>query len=204
MGVTGLSVRRCHGTSSICGAVWGAWATGQNSTRTSLGTNCSKELSPPPFGHKELIFSRDWYRRLKPDGILELVEIDLEPHWDNGKTIPPNHPLKRWFDTVLNATTQAGRSIGWRHDTLHMLRSQGFIDIRTEVIRLPITSRPSSCHAKTQALSEFYTEALIASLEPLALGSLTQSLGWPALSVRQFADVVQKTLLKIIWLTSVQ
>lgn len=153
--------------------------------------------SPSPFGHKELIFSRDWYRRLKPDGVLEHVEIDLEPQWDNGKTIPPNHPLKRWFDTVLYATTQAGRSIGWRYDTLHMLRSAGFVEIKTEVIRLPITSRPSSWDAKTQALSEFYTEALIASLEPIALGPLTQSLGWPALNVRQFADVVHKTLLKI-------
>lgn len=194
MGATGFLVRRSHGTSSTCGGAWGAWSPGHNSTRTSISTTAPRNC--PPFGHKELI-SRDWYRRLKPEGAYEQVEIDLQPRWDNGKTISRDHILQRWFDTLLYATTRAGRSIGWRHDTEQMLRSQGFIEIRTEVIRLPITARPSSYGTRSQNLSELYTAALIASLEPLALGPLTQTLGWSAASARQFTHAVQKNLRQI-------
>lgn len=131
---------------------------------------------------------------MKPDGVFEQVEIDLQPRWDEGNQAPRKHLYQQWFDTLLEATTRAGRSIGWRQDIKQLLLSQGFVDIQTEVIRLPITERPSYHDLKTRNLSVFYTWGLSLSLEAFSLAPFTENLGWSAARVREFIEKLRSIL----------
>lgn len=87
-----------------------------------------------------------------------------------------------------------GRSIGWRQDIEELLLSQGFVDFRTEVIKLPITERPTFHGVKSRTLSAWYTAGLLTSLEALSLRPLTQNLGWPVAGVREFNDGLGRML----------
>ncbi|MCJ1345371.1 hypothetical protein MMC31_003578 [Peltigera leucophlebia] len=135
------------------------------------------------------------YQRLRPGiGIFEQVEIDLEPRCNDGQKVPENHPVRRWFKALLEATTRAGRSIGWREDYHELLTAQGYGNIETEVIKLPITLRAPPHDLKSQRLSQCYNEGLAMSLEALTIGPFTQSLGWSADQVRGLVKELEQNL----------
>lgn len=87
-----------------------------------------------------------------------------------------------------------GRPIAWRRDIKQLLLAQGFVDVRTEVIKLPITIRPASCSREVQALSEYYTKGLIMSLEALSMRPYTQAIGWTPGAVRIFVESLVRFL----------
>lgn len=57
-----------------------------------------------------------------------------------------------------------------------MLESQGFVDIREQIIRVPFNPWPADPHQK--AIGRWYSLGLIQGLEAVSLGPLTRMLGW--------------------------
>lgn len=77
-------------------------------------------------------------------GHLEQVEIDLTPRCDDG-TLPPTAEMVSWADEVFAAMEDHGRSL--RVDsqrTISHLRDTGFVDIKEEVINVPMNGWPAN------------------------------------------------------------
>ena len=144
---------------------WGvaAYQIGRNCTATYL-----REL-PPNYDDASSFGS---HRHLKPGiGYFERVEVDFEPRCDDG-TMPRSCKLVQWYADLKNATEKANRPIRFRvTESKEMLLRHGFVDVKEEIIRLPMNGWPPDRHLKS--LGTDYTawmgyEDLVGmSLQPL-------------------------------------
>jgi len=88
------------------------------------------------------------FKHLKPGyGWLEHVEIDMQPRCDDG-TLPHDSALLLWHGYLMDAMKRADRPMDYNHNTGHLLRQQGFIDVHEEVIPIPFNPWPKDPHQK--------------------------------------------------------
>jgi hypothetical protein len=57
-----------------------------------------------------------------------------------------------------------------------MLDGQGFVDIREQIIRVPLNPWPSDHHQKD--IGRWYNLGLVQGLEAMSLGPLSRMFGW--------------------------
>lgn len=81
---------------------------------------------------------------LKPYyGHIEQVEIDWTPRCDDG-TLPERSVTRLWVDELLGAMDVHGRSMRINsQETVNQLANAGFVDIKTEVIKVPFSGWPT-------------------------------------------------------------
>lgn len=96
------------------------------------------------------------HRHLKPGtGHFERVEVDFEPRCDDG-TMPRACKLVQWYGDLKIATEKANRSIRYsRSAAKDQLVEEGFVDVKEEIIQLPLNGWHSDRHKK--ALGTDYT-----------------------------------------------
>ncbi|KAG9244357.1 S-adenosyl-L-methionine-dependent methyltransferase [Calycina marina] len=131
------------------------------------------------------------FRHLKPQvGYLEQIEIDLEPRCDDD-TIPQFADLKSWYRALDDATTINHRPIKYNPYTGELLTSQGFVDIRHQVIRLPLNPGwTKDSHEKNVA--RWYNLGFTQGLHALTLAPLRRKSNWSMESVQKLVDDVMK------------
>lgn len=123
-------------------------------------------------------------------GHFEQVDIDLRPRCDD-RTLP-YAPVGQWYDWLEDATVRANRSIAYQQDTKQLLEAQGFVDVQTQVIQLPLNPWPSDPHSKE--IGRWYNLGLIEGLEAASLGPLTRVYRWPADDVRKLIKEVKTAI----------
>ncbi|KAH7389151.1 methyltransferase LaeA [Cadophora sp. MPI-SDFR-AT-0126] len=135
------------------------------------------------------------FRHLKPNyGWLEHVEIDMEPRCDDG-TLPANSSLVQWSRLILDATERAYRPLAYNHETGPMLQRAGFVDIKEEVIKIPLNPWESDPHQKD--IGRWYNLGLTQGLEALTTAPLTRMSQWSKADVdRLIADVKREVCSK--------
>ena len=133
-------------------------------------------------------------RHLKPGtGYLEQVEIDLRPRCDDG---PIPNRLQEWYDWLSDSTARGGKPLEYLRSTPDLIRQQGFVDIKEQVIRLPLNPWPigSQEHIHERDIGRWYNLGLCEGVEALSLGPLTRVYEWPAVDVKRLVTEV-KTLI---------
>ena len=126
-------------------------------------------------------------RHLKPGyGHLEQVEIDYQPRCNDGP-IPPR--LALWWSSLADATNRADRPLAFNPNTVHMLRSQGFVDVEETVIRMPFNTWPSSNHEKD--IGRWHNVGLREGLEAMSLGPFFRVFKWSADHIRKLCREVE-------------
>lgn len=127
---------------------------------------------------------------LKPHvGYIEQVEIDWMPHCDSG-TLPPHADILRWAAELLSAMDMHGRPM--RVDsqrTVAYLSEAGFVDIKEEVIKVPISGWSDDPVEKERG--RWLALALIKGLSALTLGPLTRINGRSRAEVDHLAEKVR-------------
>lgn len=101
----------------------------------------------------------------------------------------PFKPVQEWYEWLEDATTRASRSIKYQHNTKQLLEAQGFVDVKTVVIKLPLNTWPADPHLKE--IGRWYNLGLMEGLEAVSLGPLTRVYRWPAEDVRKVVRDVQ-------------
>ncbi|OBT67018.1 hypothetical protein VE03_04506 [Pseudogymnoascus sp. 23342-1-I1] len=116
------------------------------------------------------------FRHLKPSvGCIEHVEIDFYPRCDNG-SLPRNAALIEWADNLMSATEQAYKPLAYNTQTGSMLHSAGFVDIKEEVIRIPVNPWAHDPHQKD--IGRWFNLGLCQGLEAMTLAPMTRILNW--------------------------
>lgn len=131
-----------------------------------------------------------FHSHLKPRvGYIEQVEIDWMPHCDNG-TLPPHADILKWATELLGAMDMHGRPM--RVDsqrTMAYLSEAGFVDIKEEVIKVPISGWPDDPVEKERG--RWLALALIKGLSALTLAPLTRIKGRSRAEVEQLIERVR-------------
>lgn len=135
-------------------------------------------LPPPSYSRAEdnCSLTRVCCRNLRPHfGYMEQVEIDLIPRCDDG-SLPPNAEMLSWASEVFSAMEDHGRSL--RVDsqrTMSYLRQAGFVDIKEEVIKVPINGWP--INPAERELGRFLCLGLTMGLVAMTLAPLARMRG---------------------------
>ena len=161
---------------------------------SDIGRKCTRKCSSMcGYLHTVISFAADAFfcRHLKPGyGHIEQVEIDLRPRCDDGTL--PEKPLLQWYNWLEDATTRGSKSIAYLPNTTQILQAQGFVDIREQIIRLPINTWPADPHGKE--IGRWYNLGLCEGLEAISLGPLTRVYQWPASDVRRLVGEVKTAI----------
>ncbi|KAI6708842.1 methyltransferase LaeA: variant, partial [Diplocarpon mali] len=130
------------------------------------------------------------FRHLKPGyGVMEHVEIDMEPRCDDG-TAPPNSKLVEWTRLLLDATERAQRPLAFNTQTRAQLQRAGFVDIAEQIIKVPLNPWEKDPHLKD--IGRWYNLGLTQGLQALSLGPLTRVRQWTAAEVEALIAEVKR------------
>ncbi|KAI1816895.1 S-adenosyl-L-methionine-dependent methyltransferase [Poronia punctata] len=130
-------------------------------------------------------YIRDIFRCLRPDGWVQMVEIDYNAQSDNG-ALTDSSALRQWSQTYLTAMEQSKnpraprRLGGW-------LRNAGFTDIDERMIPLPMCGWPQN--QREREIGAANQENVRMLLSSVALYPFTQHLD---LSITEFHVLVAK------------
>lgn len=132
------------------------------------------------------------FRSLKPVfGWIEDVEIDFYPRCDDG-SLPPNSALQKWHDWLMDATERACKPLRYNHETRAMLAAQGFVDIRDEVIKIPLNPWERDSHQKD--IGRWYNLGMTEGMEAASLGPFTRIFNWSRDDVIRLITDVKKEI----------
>ncbi|KAK2627424.1 hypothetical protein QTJ16_003390 [Diplocarpon rosae] len=147
---------------------------------------------PPLPGRRAISFLTLLSRHLKPGyGVMEHVEIDMEPRCDDG-TAPPHSKLVEWTRLLLDATARAQRPLAFNPHTRRQLERAGFVDIREQIIKVPLNPWEKDPHLKD--IGRWYNLGLTQGLQALSLGPLTRVWQWTAAEVEALIADVKKEI----------
>ena len=132
-------------------------------------------------------------RHLKPyDGWFEQVEIDWNPRSDDG-SLPRDAYAVRWANELFDAMDSFGRPM--RLDsavTKQRLADSGFVDIKEEVIQMPLNGWPADTHGR--ALGRWFNLGMRQAYQPLSLAPLCRGHGRTPAEVQDLAEKVTAEL----------
>jgi hypothetical protein len=107
-------------------------------------------------------------------------------------SLSPHSPLMAWIHYILDATAAFRRPLAYNTETQVMLERQGFVDIKHEVIEIPLNAWTSDPHTKN--VGRWYQLGLIQGLEALTLAPMTRMRGWQKEDVDQLTQEVRREL----------
>ena len=100
--------------------------------------------------------------------------------------------LSNWYGWLKDATNRGSKPIEYQSNTPETLRTQGFVDIREDVIRLPFNTWPSETLSKD--IGRWYNLGFCEGLEATCLGPFTRVYGWPLTDVKRLIEDVKKVI----------
>ena len=100
------------------------------------------------------------------------MEVDFEPRCDDGTFPVADSKLNEWYGYLKKATIKANRPIAFPRETRNMLQSEGFVDVKEQIIPIPLNPWPKDPHKKTLGL--YYTGWMeTRALESMSMQPLT-------------------------------
>ncbi|GAB7356101.1 hypothetical protein MBLNU459_g6706t1 [Dothideomycetes sp. NU459] len=126
------------------------------------------------------------FTHLQPGhGYIEQLEIDFTPRCDDG-TLPPDSMLNKWYDYLIQATSQTAKPLSYQPNTRQLLQQAGFTDITEQVIQAPY--RAWSADRVQIDIGNFNQTALdlCYGLEALSLGPFSRVFNWTRPEIEAF------------------
>ncbi|KAL2129651.1 hypothetical protein VTI74DRAFT_7485 [Chaetomium olivicolor] len=136
------------------------------------------------------------FRHLKPYyGYIEQVEIDWAPRCDDG-SLQGDAYIVQWTNELLDAMDSFGRPIRLDSNLAKkQLADAGFVDIKEEVIRLPLSGRPAE--APCRDLGRWFNLGIRLACEPLSLAPLSRGHGRTLDEIRGLSEKVREEMYSI-------
>ncbi len=130
---------------------------------------------------------------LKPShGYIEQVEVNWHPRCDDD-TMPQNSYILQWATELMEAMDTFGRSIRLESDaTKRRLADAGFVDIKEEVIRLPVNGWPSEPHGRETG--RWFNLGMRLACQPLSLAPCARGRGKTPREVKDLAENVREEI----------
>jgi hypothetical protein len=130
---------------------------------------------------------------LRPEhGYFEQIEVDFTPRSDDA-SLPQDGHMVRWANEVLDAMDRLGRPLRLNSElTKQRLADAGFVDVKEEIIRLPVNGWPRDAHGRE--VGRWFNIAIRLSLESLMLAPLNLTCGRTPEEVHELAEAVQKEI----------
>ena len=185
----------------------GIWSLGENSwDLIHLRLGCGSVSDWPELYRNVLAYVHHYWkmescvlnlrRHLKPGvGHFERVEVDFEPRCDDG-TMPRACKLVQWYGDLKIATEKAHRSIRYRRmETTEMLLRQGVVDVKEQILQLPLNGWHPDRHLKS--LGTDYTAWMgYDDLVGMSLQAFTHIEGMSPESAKNFAREASLDILR--------
>lgn len=92
----------------------------------------------------------------------------------------------------MEATQQAYKPMQYNHETRAVLVAQGFVDIKEEVIKVPLNPWEKDLHQKD--VGRWYNLGMTQGLEACTLGPFTRMFGWSKEDVLRLTNDVKKEI----------
>ncbi|KAI9046043.1 class I SAM-dependent methyltransferase [Aspergillus affinis] len=132
------------------------------------------------------------YDQLNPGGWFEFAEVDLIVCGDDD-TIQQAKSLKECTRLVKEASARMGRLMGTATEHIQRLSNAGFVNIREDVYKMPMSPWPKD--PKLKELGRYYQVNMLESLDAYSLALLTRVLHWPVEEVRVLLNGARSELL---------
>ena len=98
--------------------------------------------------------------------------------------------LGRWYDWLRDATARGSKSIEYLPETPQEMRRQGFVDVREEVLQMPLNTWPSDLPHKD--IGRWYNLGFTEGLEAMSLGPFTRVYNWPVSDIKLLIEDVRR------------
>lgn len=133
-------------------------------------------------------------RHLKPsNGHIEQVEIDWNPRCDDG-SLRRDAYVVRWANELQDALDNFGRPMRVDSNlTKQRLADASFVDIKEEVIPLPLNGWPADAHGKN--VGRWFNLGMGQAYQSLSLAPLCRGHGWTLEEVQELSENVKKEFL---------
>ncbi|KAK0747805.1 S-adenosyl-L-methionine-dependent methyltransferase [Apiosordaria backusii] len=130
------------------------------------------------------------FRHLKPYyGHIEHVEIDYTPRSDDPSKVHGSM-MSQWTGELLKAMDNFGRSMRLDSDvTKQRLAEVGFVDIKEEVIQLPLNSWGANTHARN--IGRWFNLVMNKAYQPLCLAPFYRGLNKSFSEINAFVEKVK-------------
>lgn len=92
----------------------------------------------------------------------------------------------------MEATERACKPLRYNEETRAMLAAQGFVDIREQIIKIPLNPWEGNSHQKD--VGRWYNLGMTQGLEAVSLGPLTRMFGWTMEDVVRLTNDVKKEI----------
>ncbi|KAH6673106.1 S-adenosyl-L-methionine-dependent methyltransferase, partial [Halenospora varia] len=131
------------------------------------------------------------YKHTKPGGWVEFQEMHHLPHCDDD-TMPADYPLTKFFRVVAEGLRNMGVSLdASRHEAAN-LEAYGFVNVRHEVLKIPIGTWPK--HKTLKMVGLYGRTGIFNGLQAMALGPLCRGMGWSKTQVEVMLVDVRRAL----------
>jgi hypothetical protein len=130
-------------------------------------------------------------RHTKPGGWAEFQEMHYLPHCDDG-TMPPDFPLRNYFSVVTEGLRNLGVLLDASRNEASNLSAYGFINVRHEIMKIPIGTWPMNKTLKKVGL--YAKTGITDGLQGMAFGPLCRGMGWSKEQVEVMLIDVRKAL----------
>jgi len=122
---------------------------------------------------------------------VEFQEMHPLPHCDDG-TMPPDFPLRNYFSAVIEGLRNLGVPLDASRQEASNLSAYGFINVRHEIMKIPIGTWPMNKTLKTVGL--YARTGITDGLQGMAFGPLCRGMGWSKAQVEVMLIDVRKAL----------
>ncbi|KAK0390825.1 hypothetical protein NLU13_0328 [Sarocladium strictum] len=146
---------------------------------------------------------RDWPRlmrqsimHLKPGGWVELQEIHHFPMGQHDRPISLNDPIAQYWSSIREGLSTLGvdSDIIASGELPAMMREAGFVNVKEQVIKIPLGTWPEGQVLKTVGL--YWRTILLDGLQAIGMGPLTRGLRWSPEAVELFLVQVRRAYLE--------
>ena len=97
-----------------------------------------------------------------------------------------------WMHYIMDATASFQRPLAYNPGTKEMLERQGFVDIRHEIIEVPLNPWTTDAHSRD--IGRWYNLGLTQGLEALTLAPMTRMRRWQKEDVDRMVQEVKREI----------
>lgn len=135
-------------------------------------------------------------RHLKPGGWVELQEIHHFPMGQHDRPISLNDPIAQYWSSIREGLSTLGvdSDIIASGELPAMMREAGFVNVKEQVIKIPLGTWPEGQVLKTVGL--YWRTILLDGLQAIGMGPLTRGLRWSPEAVELFLVQVRRAYLE--------
>ena len=109
-----------------------------------------------------------------------------------------NSKLANWHRLVSDAIERAYRPPTYKTDTQGLLEKRGFVDIKKDIIKIPLNSWPADGKEEEEAeeknIRRWYNVAFGLGLEAMSLAPLTRMYNWERTAVVKLCSEVEEEI----------